>query len=212
MDRRYSPTFSWHSMTTTADSLPPFAKWTAFPSSDYYGGSAPSRVHQPTTGLPCAALAVRSTGRSRNGSHVHCVSIDGGGAQLFSDSISAGTPQTFPAASDGAIRDHRRSRLAVNKVGARCIPTQIRQVRVGFTITEVQPLVHLRYTFPSCSPNPDRLAVPARPGFVRAASHPPRRLPDQAALSFTRSATTAGRRSSLTSARTHSASWRTRTT
>ena len=31
------------------------------------------------------------------------------------------------------------------------------------------PLVHSRYTFPSCLPDPDRLVVPTRPGVVRAA-------------------------------------------
>jgi hypothetical protein len=30
--------------------LPPFAMWPAFPSSDYYGGSAPSRPDRPTVG------------------------------------------------------------------------------------------------------------------------------------------------------------------
>ena len=43
----------------------------------------------------------------------------------------------------------------------------------------------LSYTFPSCLPDPRHLAVPARPVVVGAACHPPRRLPDQAAPSFT---------------------------
>ena len=37
----------------------------------------------------------------------------------------------------------------------------------------------LTYTFPSCLPDPGHLAVLARPGVVRAAFHPPRRLPDR---------------------------------
>jgi hypothetical protein len=41
----------------------------------------------------------------------------------------------------------------------------------------------LAYSFPSCSPDPHHLAVLARPGFVRAACHPPQRHPGRAALS-----------------------------
>ena len=58
---------------SAADSLGPFAMWTAFPSSDYYGPSAPPRGHQPTAGLPVTALAGRWGGRPRGGSHVHHV-------------------------------------------------------------------------------------------------------------------------------------------
>ena len=56
---------------------------TAFPSSDYYGPSAPPRGHQPTADLPAIAHIGRREGRLRDGSHVHHVSIDGVGAQLF---------------------------------------------------------------------------------------------------------------------------------
>lgn len=49
----------------------------------------------------------------------------------------------------------------------------------------VQPLVHLRYTSPSYLPDPGRLAVPIRPGVVRAALRPHLRSQAQAALSFT---------------------------
>src|SRR5215207_6492922 len=52
---RYSPTTSRPSSSLAADSLDPFAMRPAFPSSDYYGSSAPSRRHQPTTSLPTAA-------------------------------------------------------------------------------------------------------------------------------------------------------------
>ena len=43
----------------------------------------------------------------------------------------------------------------------------------------------LAYSSSPRLPNPHRLAVPARPGVVRAASRPPRHLPGQTALSFT---------------------------
>jgi hypothetical protein len=55
-------------------------------------------------------------------------------------------------------------------------------------------------TFSSRLPDPHRLAVPIRPVVVRAASRPPRHLPVQAALSSYRSAATARRRSTFTSA------------
>jgi hypothetical protein len=166
---------------------------TAFPSPDYYGGSAPYQRHGSTTDLPWDALETHQRGRHWQGSHVHCVPIDGGGAQLCSGSLSVSTPQTFLTVSHDDIRPHRGSRLAINPLGACCCPAHIRQIGAGSTLTEVQPLVHSRYTYPSCSPNPDRLAVPARPGFVRAAFHPPRRLPDQAALSFNPAAATTRR-------------------
>jgi hypothetical protein len=51
--------------------------------------------------------------------------------------------------------------------------------------------------------------VLARPGFVRAACHPPRHLPGRAALSYYRSAATKRRWWSFTSTRINSASRRT---
>ena len=67
----------------------------------------------------------------------------------------------------------------------------------------------LAYSSPSRSPDPPHLTVLTRPGFVRAACHHPRHLPDQAALSFDRLAATRRRRRSLTSTRSTSASRRT---
>ncbi len=66
----------------------------------------------------------------------------------------------------------------------RC-PAHFHQVGAGSRLERVQPLVHFRYASLPCWPGPGRLAVPARPVFVRAASHPPERLLGQAALSFT---------------------------
>ena len=68
----------------------------------------------------------------------------------------------------------------------------------------------LAYSSSSHSPDPPHLTVLTRPGFVRAACHPLRHLPDQAALSFDRLAATRRRRRSLTSTRSASASRRTR--
>ena len=75
--------------------------------------------------------------------------------------------------------------------GARRCPAQIRQVRAGgLLLRSVHTLVHCRYTVLSCLPNPSHLTVLERPGVVRAACHPPRRPPGQAALSFHRPAAT----------------------
>ena len=186
--------------------------WTAFPSPDYYGGSAPCRTPGVTTTLPAGALAARREGQARQGSHVPCVAIGRVGAQLCSGSITTSTPQTFLVVSRADVNSRPASRLPVRAVGVHCRPAQIRQVGAGSTITEVQPLVHSRYTFLPYSPDPDHLAVLARPGFVRAASHPPQRLLGQAALNFDPAAATAGRQGSLTSIRNHRTSWRTFTT
>ena len=119
--------------------------WTAFPSSDYYGGSAPYRARQATVALPAGLLDAARVGRARQGSHVHCVAVGGGGAQLCSGSIAASTPQAFLAASQTGINDRPGSRLPVRPFGVHCSPAHIRQVGAGSTITEVQPLVHSRF-------------------------------------------------------------------
>ena len=68
--RRYSPADSPFRIEA-ATTLGPFAMCTAFPCSDYYEPSAPSRRHQPATGLP-ARRPGREAGRDqRDGSHVH---------------------------------------------------------------------------------------------------------------------------------------------
>ena len=182
---------------------------TAFPSSDYYGGSAPCRAHRATVALPAGPLAAIRVGQTRQGSHVHCVTVGGVGAQLCSDSIATSTPQAFLVASRTGVNYRPGSRLPVRLVGVHCIPAHIHQIGAGSTITEVQPLVHSRYTFPPRSPDPTHLAVLDRPGFVRAASHPHQHLLAQAALNFNPAAATTRRWRSLTPIRTHSASWRT---
>ena len=167
--------------------------WTAFPSSDYYGGSAPCRAHQATVALPAGPQAAGREGRTRQGSHVHCVTVGGVGAQLCSGSIATSTPQAFLVASQTGVNHRPGSHLTVRWFGVHCIPAHIRQIGAGSTITEVQPLVHSRYTFPPRSPDPTHLAVLGRPGFVRAASHPHQHLLAQAALNFNPAAATTRR-------------------
>jgi Formate/nitrite transporter len=110
--------------------------------SDYYGGSAPCRRHESTTDLPCDALAAPPRGRPRQGSHVHCVPIDGGGAQLCSDSLSVSTPQTFltaPAASfvhaaEVASPSIRSASAAARPISARLEPVpHLRRFNHWFT-------------------------------------------------------------------------------
>ena len=79
--------------------LSPFPMCTAFPRSQYYGDSAPSRSRQLTTSLTAGPLDADPDGRNRDGSHVHCVPIDEGSAQLFPDSLATSTPQPFLASN-----------------------------------------------------------------------------------------------------------------
>ena len=156
---------------------------TAFPSSDYYEASVPSRDHQPTSGLPVTALEGPQGGQPRT-------------VPTFTRSRSTREmPSYAPAASPQVRRRlspwpprrpiHSGYGVArpVSTAGVHGIPTQIRQVRVGSTLTELHalvPLVHLLVL----------LAGPAPSGSARASrrcqdcSRPPRRLPDQAVLSF----------------------------
>jgi hypothetical protein len=156
---------------------------TAFPSSDYYEASVPSRDHQPTSGLPVTALEGPQGGQPRT-------------VPTFTRSRSTREmPSYAPAASPQVRRRlspwpprrpiHSGYGVArpVSTAGVHGIPTQIRQVRVGSTLTELHalvPLVHLLVL----------LAGPAPSGSARTSrrcqdcSRPPRRLPDQAVLSF----------------------------
>jgi hypothetical protein len=121
--------------------------YTAFPCSDYYGGSVPSPSHQPTVGLPAAALAGQREGRLENGSHVHHAPVGRIGTQLFPCSIATPTPQTFDVASYPAYVSQGQSRLAQHQLSTRCHPAHIHQVGAGSTLKGVQPLVHSRCTY-----------------------------------------------------------------
>jgi hypothetical protein len=115
--------------------------WPAFPTSDYYGPSAPPRRHQPTADLSAHARNGRN-GQHRGGSHVHHVSIDGVGAQLFPlqhrHEYAADLPRGL--ATD-CIRSASEPPPAIMS-GVRCAPAHIHQVGAGVTLEGVQPLVH----------------------------------------------------------------------
>jgi len=122
--------------------------WPAFPASDYYGPSAPSRRYQPTASLPATARR-RQGGRHQDGSHVHHASIDGIGAQLFPlqhrHEYAAGLPRGL---TTDRITSASESPPATIADGVRCVPAHIHQVGAGVTLKGVQPLVHSRYAFP----------------------------------------------------------------
>jgi hypothetical protein len=149
----------------------------AFPTSDYYGGSAPPQGRQPTASLPAHG------GQPRDGSHVHRRPIDGGGAQLCPCSLATSTPQTFLMASAPATKFRRRSRPP-DRADVHCSSAHIRQVGADAALEGVQPLVRFHYTFPSRLPDPGRLAVPTRPVVVGAAPTRVPRFQDRAAPSF----------------------------
>jgi hypothetical protein len=73
--------------------------YAAFPRSDYYEYSVPSRGRQSTVDLPAATLAGWRGGQPQGGSHVHHEPVSGLGAQLCPCSIATPTPQAFSVAS-----------------------------------------------------------------------------------------------------------------
>ena len=100
-----------------ARSLSAFALWPAFPASDYCADSAPLPSHQRTTRLPSATAS--HWGGRLDGSHVHHIPIDGGGAQLFPCRLAVGTPQSFPVASGkGYLADRSHHRYSTMRTAA----------------------------------------------------------------------------------------------
>jgi hypothetical protein len=118
---------------------------------------------------PFPSRWIRAAGQDRDGSRVHCGSLDEGGARLCPCGIAASTPQAFLAASLAACANHLGSSPPVMKEQVRAAP--------GPDPPGFEPVPHkgavshrfLAYSSPSRSPDPAHLAVLARPGFVRAA-------------------------------------------
>ncbi len=142
--------------------------WTALPSSEYYGASAPSRGLKPAVDLPAISAGCGGRGgRPRDGSHVHRQPIGGGGAQLYPCSLAPGQPQPSPgppsreplARPGDGRHDLRRSKHCLGPH-----PSGSSRLRVKGRPTLVR-LLHL----PASLAGPGRLMVPARPYVVRAA-------------------------------------------
>ncbi len=82
----------------------------ALPRSNYYEGSATPPDRQSTVDLPAFRLAAGQEGRPEDASHVHRIPVDGGGIELYPDSLAMNTPQTFLMASRAApIERHERA-------------------------------------------------------------------------------------------------------
>jgi hypothetical protein len=175
--------------------------WPAFPTSDYYDGSAPPRGQQPTASLPAPS------GQPQDGSHVHRQPIDGGGAQLFPCSLAMSTPQTFLMASAPATKFRRRSRPPHQ--GGRALllgphpPGWSRCRAKGGSATGSLPL-HLPVSL--AGPEPSGDTGPSRRCRGRSRPHPA--LPGPGCPQLQRPAAT-GRRWISHSTRSIDASWRT---
>jgi len=182
---------------------------TAFPPSDYYGPSAPPRDHRRATRRPAApGPDGRTQTGTRSGSHVHHQPIAGRGAQLYPCGIATATPQTFTVASPARdlqparefpARHEGRVRAAIQPISAALeLAGDLRGV------IALVPLVHL----------PVSLAGPAPSGSASASRRcrgclpPSPAFPGSGCPQLRYAAATAQRRSPLTSARLHGASWR----
>lgn len=130
------------------------------------------------------------------------------GALLCPGSLAVPTPQSFGTAT--GPEDFSGSGVGGPHVGQPRTASRPRSTRL-------EPVQRLRsfnrrfltYTFWPRLPDPHRLAVPARPVVVGAASRPPRRPPGRTAPSFYRTAATARRQWPCTTTRSHRTSWRT---
>jgi hypothetical protein len=161
--------FQHRSILVFSFPLPPFPRWPAFPASEYYGGSAPSRPDRSTvdpTHNPCW----------RPGSWVRTETVP-----TFTALRSTGEePHFVPAASPWLRRGHSpwppggriHTRPGVvptpgpraRPVGCAPLPAQIRQIEAGRWLRDVMarvPLVLLPITLagpgPSGSSGPSRL-------------------------------------------------------
>jgi len=188
---------------------------TAFPCSDYYRSSVPSRQHPLTTSVPADQRAAGREGDRRDGSHVHsrtlrrvrCPAMPLQPRHTYAAGIRCGLSTgdiTQPKSSPTRPR-HRRG-----PAGARCNPAPIRQVRAGgLLLRGVQPLVfHVHLSVSLAGPRPSDGAGLSR--RCQGCFYPPRRLPSQAALSFNRPTATSRWRCPFTTAGFKSASWRSR--
>ena len=166
--RRCSPATSWPS-SPCCELAAPFAMWPAFPASDYYGGSAPPRRHQPTADLPATGLAGRRGGRHPGGSHVHHATGRRGRCPVFPCSLATGTPQAFPVASWPAQTPASESPRC--RARRALLPGPHPPGWSRFSLEGVPPLVHSSLHLPVslAGPGPSGSADPSR--RCRGCSH-----------------------------------------
>jgi len=89
-------------MPSPTTSLSPFPMWPALPASEYYGDSAPSRTDRSTVDPALGHAGDVTAGETRDGSRVHCDSLDRGGARLCPSGLATATPQPVTVASPSA--------------------------------------------------------------------------------------------------------------
>ena len=156
--------------------------WPAFPASDYYDGSAPSQAAQPTTGLtrhrpgrPAGGADPGWFPRSpHTGRRGRCPAIPLRPRHEY----AADLPRGLPAG------DFTRPGSRPPSAGVHRTPAHIHQVGAGVSLEGLYTLVpHVHLSVSLAGPGPSGSADPSR--RCQGCSHPHRRLPDQAAPSFT---------------------------
>ena len=184
----------------------------ALPGSEYYGGSAPSQAGRPTAGPARIPRWPRKTGQT-------------GTVPVFTairstkeepDFVPAASPRlprsTFTVASGRTIHESARSSPPAashqQRAGARRSRPISARFGAGSVLRDFQaPVPRVLLSVTLAEPAPSGSASTSR--RCQGCSRPPRRLPDQAALSYAALLRQGQRRWSLTSARIDSASRRT---
>jgi hypothetical protein len=188
--------------------------WPAFPASDYYGASAPSRLFNRRRVYPTSPSGSQAVGAMRDGSRVHCEPIDQLGIQLLPRQPRPGYAADLHRGLPAGTPSRLRSRTSLLFLGARALhpdpyPPDLSRCHAygAFALVPlVCRLVSLAGPGPSGSTEPSRLC--------QRCFHPLRRLPDRTALSSYRAAATT-RRGGLappsvpSASRRTGASWRT---
>ncbi len=195
------------SMPASAITLDPFAMRPAFPTSDYYGSSAPPRRHQPATDLPTGQLAADRVRDHLDGSHVHLPTVrrDRHPAMPLQHRRGYATDihHGLPASDTNRPRSspHRlvRVRAATRPVSARFEPVDL--------LRSVQSLVpHVCLSVLLAGPDPSGSTGPSRRCQGCLPPSPPSR--GSGCPQLHRPAVTGRRRCPSTTARSKGASWR----
>jgi hypothetical protein len=151
--------------------------WSALPTSDYYGSSAPTRRHGWTMHHPARQHEAGGLRERGVGSHVHretvrqvrCPALP----QQHRHGYAAGLPRSLPTGDFDRSKSSPRRKV----VGARCNPAQIRQVRAGGSILRgvrsLVPHVHLPVSLAGPTPSGSAGASRRCRGCFRPASPSP---------------------------------------
>ena len=146
----------------------------ALPGSKYYGGSAPSRADRSTMDPARTPCWSHDIGQRRDGSHVHCDSLDEGGAQLCPCGIATATPQHVTVASWTDIhKPAQKFPVPLTTEQVRTAPSPYLPDLSRFTFRRTYSRWFLAYSTPSRSPNPHHLTVLSASRLCRGCSRPP---------------------------------------